>query len=155
MLALLDQTQEPITPAEETIAKQAVAKLTAVAEANQDIQVRVERPGADGEANIVVPLPAKIVRMMLHILEAMSEGKPVSVIPHEAELTTKQAGDFLNVSRPHVCTLIDEGKLPARLVGAPPAHQVRRPAEIRAAGSQASGRSAGAHARASGETRIE
>jgi len=49
-------------------------------------------------------------------LLAMAERKPVSMIPHEAELTTKQVADFLNVSRPYVCKIIDEGKLKARLV---------------------------------------
>ncbi|ESX70754.1 helix-turn-helix domain-containing protein [Mesorhizobium sp. M0222] len=113
MLALLDQTYAPIT-ADETeavIAKKAAERLAAVAEADQDITVHVE-----GVAKIAVPLPAKAVKMMLTILLAMAERKPVSMIPHEAELTTKQVADFLNVSRPYVCKIIDEGKLKARLV---------------------------------------
>jgi excisionase family DNA binding protein len=113
MAALLDQTYEPIT-ADETeaaIAKKAAEKLAAVAGADQDITVRLE-----GDAKVAVPLPAKAVKMMLSILLAMSERRPVSVIPHEAELTTKQVADFLSVSRPYVCKIIDDGKLKARLV---------------------------------------
>lgn len=113
MPGLLDRTYEPIT-ADETeavIAKKAAEKLDAVAKSDQDITVHVE-----GDAKIAIPLPAKAVKMMLGILLAMAERKPVSVIPHEAELTTKQVADFLNVSRPYVCKIIDDGKLKARLV---------------------------------------
>lgn len=113
MLALLDQVPEPLTTteAEAAIARKAAAKLEGVAQANQDITIHVE-----GAASIAVQLPAKAVQMMLTLLEAMAEGQAVSLIPYETELTTKQAADFLNVSRPFVCKLIDEGKIPARMV---------------------------------------
>lgn len=113
MLALLDQTYAPIT-ADETeavIARKAAEKLASVADANVDITVHVE-----GAAKIVVPLPAKAVKMMMTLLLAMAERKPVSMIPHEEELTTKQVADFLNVSRPYVCRIIDEGTLKARMI---------------------------------------
>jgi len=113
MLALLDQVPEPLTATETeaAIARKAAERLEGVVKANQDITIHVE-----GAANIAVPLPAKAVHMMLTVLSAMAEGKALSLISHDAELTTKQAADFLNVSRPFICKLIDEGKLPARMV---------------------------------------
>lgn len=114
MLALLDQEKEPFvaTEAEAVIAREALAKIKPLADAKADIKVRVlER------ADIVLPLPARAVELIAGFLEAMVERKPFSVIPHEAELTTKQAADFLNVSRPYLVGLLDKDEIPHRMVG--------------------------------------
>jgi excisionase family DNA binding protein len=117
MLALLDQT-EPISAndTEAKIAKAAAEKLRAVAETKQDIEIIVQE-GLKNGTKITVPLPARAVDVIYQVLVAMGQGIPISVIPHEATLTTQQAADYLNVSRPFLCTLIDTGKIDARKVG--------------------------------------
>jgi excisionase family DNA binding protein len=115
MLTLLDQVEEPFvaTDEEAVIAREAAEKLAPVAQSGADVRLRVNEKGAD----IVVPLPARAVKMIVEFLLAMAERKPFSFIPHTAELTTQQAADFLNVSRPYLVGLIDRGEIAHRMVG--------------------------------------
>jgi len=55
--------------------------------------------------------------MLVEILNQMAHGNAVSIVPIHAELTTQQAEEFLNVSRPFVVNLIAQGLLHYRKVG--------------------------------------
>ena len=65
-----------------------------------------------------IELPESAVKLLQAILDDMASGHAVTVVPHDAEITTQQAADFLNVSRPFLVRLVEEGRLPFRLVGA-------------------------------------
>jgi len=64
-----------------------------------------------------IDLPAGAVDLLVHVLEAMAEGQGVTLILESAELTTVQAADVLNVSRPYLIKLLDRKAIPHRKVG--------------------------------------
>jgi excisionase family DNA binding protein len=78
--------------------------------------LRVQVPEAGGKVR-TLDLPAAAARLLRDMLKEMGAGNAVTLVPVEAEITTQQAADLLNVSRPYVVGLIDKGVLPARLVG--------------------------------------
>jgi excisionase family DNA binding protein len=70
--------------------------------------------GRDGEA---IELPDGIQTLLVSIVENLRAGNGVSVIPLHAELTTVQAADLLNVSRPYLIKQIEAGEIPHHMVG--------------------------------------
>lgn len=64
---------------------------------------------------LVIPRPAAI--LFAQILDALARGQGVQIIPKDAELTTQQAADMLNVSRPYLISLLESDQIPYRKVG--------------------------------------
>lgn len=64
-----------------------------------------------------VVLPADASRAVRALLRDLASGVPVHVVPLDAELTTQQAADLLELSRTYVVRLIDQGSMPAHMAG--------------------------------------
>ncbi len=62
-------------------------------------------------------LPVGVILLLKDILEFISKGKTITLIPSDAELSTQQAADMMGVSRPHIVKLLEEGKIPFKKVG--------------------------------------
>ena len=99
-------TLAPTLPseAEAILAKETSRVLSGRAQTADPLQLRM----LDDPTGGTVKLPATAVRMLIHILEEMARGNAVTLIPVHAELTTQEAADMLNISRPSLIQLLDE-----------------------------------------------
>jgi excisionase family DNA binding protein len=107
---------EPVAPTEEEsrLARESGRRLAAHLRPQQDVRVQILEDGHPGE---VLAIPAPALRLLTRILAEMAEGNAVTLMPVHAELTTQQGADLLNVSRPFLIRLLEEGKIPYRKVG--------------------------------------
>ena len=119
MAALIPERFETVAPSEADalLARESSRRLAAHKLGRRSsVRIQLLDEGEKAEAEAVA-VPASALRLFLHLLTEMSKGNAVTLIPTHAELTTQQAADLLNVSRPYMVKLLDEGKLPCRNVG--------------------------------------
>jgi excisionase family DNA binding protein len=64
-----------------------------------------------------VALTRGINQLMLEVFERIADGQPIHILSTDQDMTTAEAAQLLNVSRPYVVRLLEEGKLPFHLVG--------------------------------------
>jgi excisionase family DNA binding protein len=116
MAAVLALGPEPVQPTEEVsaLAADASRRLFRVIGANPRETCVVRFESAPDEP---VVLPAAAVRLLAGLLTELAKGNAVTLMPHHAELTTQEAADLLNVSRPFLVSLLESGELPHHKVG--------------------------------------
>jgi excisionase family DNA binding protein len=109
MVALAHHRQPPPTAQDVAIARQSGQRLSRYAGRKRPLTFQVDQEP--------VELPAGAVALLMEILEAMAAGRGVTIIPENAELTTVEAADMLNVSRTFLIELLEKGAIPFRKVG--------------------------------------
>ena len=117
-MATLIDFPEAVTPTEdeEVLARESSQKLArfVASKRKQPLKVRVQQDDADEET---VYIPASAFRLLTDILVQMANGNAVTIIPIHAELTTQQAADILNVSRPFLVEQLEKQAIPYRMIG--------------------------------------
>ncbi len=109
----------PATPAalpseaDSVLAKEASRVLASHLRDGDPIKLRV----VGDSSRETVAVPASAVRLLVRVLEEMARGNAVTLIPVHAELTTQEAAGMLNISRPSLIQLLDDGKIDFRRVG--------------------------------------
>lgn len=79
----------------------------------RDVKLRAERDHESTNATI----PRQAYRLFLEVLAQLAEGNAVTIVPVHAELTTQQAADMLNVSRPYFVRMLERRVIPHHKVG--------------------------------------
>lgn len=102
------------TPADVEQAKISSRTLSKYADVDR-VQLAIR--GCNGESDDLV-LPGHVLQILLDVLSEMSKGNAISLIPHHQELSTQEAANLLNVSRPFLVGLLEKGEIPFRKVGA-------------------------------------
>ncbi len=62
-------------------------------------------------------LPRAALDLLRKLLAEMAQGNAVTIVPVHAELTTQEAADMLNISRPYLVKLLTEEQIPYTMVG--------------------------------------
>jgi excisionase family DNA binding protein len=103
---------KPVLPSEQDaqLATESSRILSALAEVGDEFRVQLE-------SGITLRLPSAVKTLLTHLLTEMSRGNAVTIIPIHAELTTQEAATFLNVSRPHLISLLQREMIPFHMTG--------------------------------------
>ncbi|MEO8001808.1 MAG: helix-turn-helix domain-containing protein [Arenimonas sp.] len=94
-------------------AKSSSRMLSKYADADR---VHMTLRSGNGQAEDMV-LPGPVLQLLLDILAEMGRGNAISLLPIHHELSTQDAANLLNVSRPHLVSLLEKKELPFRKVG--------------------------------------
>ncbi len=98
-------------PTDAELAASALRGLDAALDADTPVRLSLGEPGGE------VEVPRSVLAALAHVLDSFAHGEGVTLVPAHAELTTQQAADALNVSRPFLIGLLDAGQIAYRTVG--------------------------------------
>ncbi|MFF5289996.1 helix-turn-helix domain-containing protein [Paractinoplanes globisporus] len=75
---------------------------------------RAKLVGPDGSQ---IDIPEELYGVLRDVVNALSQGMAISIAPHNTMLTTQEAADLLNISRPTLVRLLSDGEIPHTLRG--------------------------------------
>ncbi|MEN9870766.1 MAG: hypothetical protein RLZZ171_1754 [Cyanobacteriota bacterium] len=116
-MAVLDrQRKTPIpTEADIKISTQSSRVLASLTNSHSQTQkITVESENGKEESLLI---PSVAYELLIDILSQISQGNAVTLVPVQAELSTQQAANLLNVSRPYLIKLLESKKIPYRKIG--------------------------------------
>lgn len=103
---------DPVAPREEE--KQKLKILDGVF---HDVQKKREVPRLVGPGGFEIELPGSVFQALCQVIYYMLRGQTVSIIPVHKEVTTQEAADYLNISRPFLIKLLEQNEIPYTKVG--------------------------------------
>ena len=100
------------------LAKAAQRCIVSSLDHSKAINIAIVEDGVERlEASPLLKLPPKVLRLFADMLGALAQGQAVTVVPKEMSMTTQEAAMYLNVSRPYLVRLLEEGRIAFHKVG--------------------------------------
>jgi excisionase family DNA binding protein len=100
------------------LAKAAQRCIVSALDHSHAVNIAILEDGVERlEDSPILKLPPKVLRLFADMLGSLAQGHAVAIVPKEMYVSTQEAAMFLNVSRPHLVKMLDEGKLPYHKVG--------------------------------------
>jgi excisionase family DNA binding protein len=96
------------------VANRAARRIRDYLASHQDDEIAINAEIGEYDA-LVVPRQAAV--MLAHVLESLADGQGVQIMPNNVMLTTQQAADAINVSRPYLIDLLERENIPYEMVG--------------------------------------
>jgi excisionase family DNA binding protein len=109
----MDAILEKTSKSDQKVAKAAIEimerSVASLADGTMEIAI--------GHGSETVKIPARAARLLSLILDSMAEGNSLALVREDKTVTTQEAADFLNVSRPFVTKLLKTGAIPYMTTG--------------------------------------
>lgn len=106
------QAKDIIDEKEKDLAQGALLALSLIHKEPVELLLR-----SKGTEDRVLNIPEAVVEILEATLKELAEGNSVTLIPNHKLLTTQEAAEILNVSRPHLTSLLQGGKIPYVEIG--------------------------------------
>jgi excisionase family DNA binding protein len=113
----MDAVLERTTRKDQKIAQSSISQIEktsrkVIRKDSSSVKIKIQENGE------FLEIPKKALYLLFDILKNMAEGKSITLLPSDAQVSTQQAADLLNVSRPHLIKLLEKGEMPFKKVGA-------------------------------------
>jgi excisionase family DNA binding protein len=108
---------KPAVPTEEDATLAKISSQTLASYVRNNDTYRTIKVVQDNTTSETVTIPAAAFRLLVDILAQMAKGNAITLMPVHADLTTQEAADILNVSRPYLVGVLESGEMPYRKVG--------------------------------------
>lgn len=112
----MDIVLEKTTKEDQRVAQSSLSQLGKTSKKinrNHSGSVKIKIDDSQGYLNI----PKKALSLLFEVLCNMAEGKSITLIPSDTEVSTQQAADMLKMSRPHLVKLLELGEIQFSKVG--------------------------------------
>ena len=96
--------------------KRSASKVVEVL-ARRITETGMQIPISENGETTTLEIPTPVANLVIELLVHIGNGEAVTLVPYGSELSTQQAADLLNVSRPYLIKLIDSNMLPHHKVG--------------------------------------